>query len=132
MYGGCCKVPFGLLCILTLIFIHICKHNTVALRHKWRPDHRKLNIVSIVIKQCERQAHLPRNTLKLSHNQPLHTEVATCNGKHRHIHHSQSLASGYSHLLIATGDPQVPYNEHAAGEVGGLDGTGKVLGGHFG
>lgn len=58
--------------------------------------------------------------------------TSTCNGKHRHIHPSQSPESGYSHLLIATGDPQVPHNEHAAGEVGGLDGTGKVLGGHFG
>lgn len=26
----------------------------------------------------------------------------------------------------------MPHNEHAAGEVGGLDGTGKVLDGHFG
>lgn len=60
------------------------------------------------------------------------TELATCNGKHRHILHSQSPVSGYSHLLIATGEPQVTHNEHAAGEVGGLDRTGKVLCGHFG
>ncbi|TST10047.1 hypothetical protein Baya_12475 [Bagarius yarrelli] len=60
------------------------------------------------------------------------TELATYNGKNRHIHHSQSPASGYSHLLIAPGDPQVPHNEHAAGKVGGLDRIGKVLGGHFG
>lgn len=88
----------------------------------------------IVIKQCERQTHLSRNYSKAF---PLLTssgliEVATCNGKHRHMHHSQSPVSGYSHLLIATGDPQVLHNEHTAGEVGGLDGTGKVLDGHFG
>lgn len=86
----------------------------------------------IVIKQREWQTHLSRmGAFPLPTSSGL-TELATCNGKHKHIHHSQSPASGYSHLLIATGDPQVPHNEHAAGEVGGLDGTGKVLSGHFG